>query len=187
MFQVDHVRPVLVEGATLSGANPTTSKTGSVSIGKSSQYLQELHEKVWACLQEISATGPRSGSKGSRWAADQEAILPQRQPKDKNKVIKTLINSFKYPRKGPGQMWEAARRRPGRSVARLRWAAKSWAANTTTPLDLEDAYQISRECARAESSMSFIRPEREIVNGLQPAVSDQASMRERLKIATFSP
>ena len=26
---------------------------------------------------------------------------------DRSKVIKTLIDSFRYPRKGPGMMWEA--------------------------------------------------------------------------------
>jgi len=34
--------------------------------------------------------------------------LPQRSSNgDRTKVIKTLINSFRYPRKGPGMMWEA--------------------------------------------------------------------------------
>ena len=38
---------------------------------------------------------------------------PQRPPaeaasrKDKSKVIKTLIDTFRYPRRGPGMMWEA--------------------------------------------------------------------------------
>src|SRR5205823_10570725 len=32
--------------------------------------------------------------------------ISQRRPKDSSKVIKTLINSFKYPRRGPGMMWE---------------------------------------------------------------------------------
>src|SRR5204863_145115 len=42
-------------------------------------------------------------------SAIKNALLPQRSSNgDRTKVIKTLINSFRYPRKGPGMMWEAA-------------------------------------------------------------------------------
>src|SRR5207249_11174875 len=41
-------------------------------------------------------------------SAIKNALLRQRSPNgDRTKVIKTLINSFRYPRKGPGMMWEA--------------------------------------------------------------------------------
>src|SRR5206468_2805158 len=41
-------------------------------------------------------------------SAIKNALLPQRSSNgDRTKVIKTLINSFRYPRKGPGMMWEA--------------------------------------------------------------------------------
>jgi hypothetical protein len=39
------------------------------------------------------------------------ALLPKREPKDRSKQIKTLIGSFRYPRKGPGMMWESAAQR----------------------------------------------------------------------------
>jgi protoporphyrinogen oxidase len=35
------------------------------------------------------------------------ALLPKRAPKDRSDVVKTLIDSFRYPRRGPGMLWEA--------------------------------------------------------------------------------
>ena len=40
-----------------------------------------------------------------------KALLPARKPKAGEPVVKTLIESFQYPRKGPGMMWEAAARK----------------------------------------------------------------------------
>src|SRR5262249_14085709 len=38
--------------------------------------------------------------------AIRNALFPQK-PKSRGQVIKTLIDTFRYPRKGPGMMWEA--------------------------------------------------------------------------------
>jgi protoporphyrinogen oxidase len=58
-------------------------------------------------LPEISADWAAQRIKGlSLGSAIKNALFPQRRPKDSSKVIKTLINSFKYPRRGPGMMWE---------------------------------------------------------------------------------
>src|SRR5204863_2729157 len=40
-------------------------------------------------------------------SAIKNALIPQHYNGDRSKVIKTLINSFRYPRRGPGMMWEA--------------------------------------------------------------------------------
>ena len=72
-------------------------------------FFKSYTEKVWGMsCKEISADWAAQRIKGlSLGSAIKNALLPQRQPKDSSKVIKTLINSFKYPRKGPGMMWEA--------------------------------------------------------------------------------
>src|SRR5438270_10446347 len=59
--------------------------------------------------KEISADWAAQRIRGlSLGSAIKNALLPQRSPNgDRTKVIKTLINSFRYPRKGPGMMWEA--------------------------------------------------------------------------------
>src|SRR5260370_28147568 len=57
---------------------------------------------------EISADWAAQRIKGlSLGSAIKNALLPQRYNGDRTKVIKTLINSFRYPRRGPGMMWEA--------------------------------------------------------------------------------
>src|ERR671925_1204713 len=72
-------------------------------------FFKSYTEKVWGMsCKEISADWAAQRIKGvSLGSAIKNAIFPQRQPKDPSKVIKTLINSFRYPRRGPGMMWEA--------------------------------------------------------------------------------
>src|SRR5947209_3482468 len=72
-------------------------------------FFKSYTEKVWGMsCKEISADWAAQRIKGlSLGSAIKNALFPKKQPKDSSKVIKTLINSFKYPRKGPGMMWEA--------------------------------------------------------------------------------
>ena len=67
-------------------------------------FFKSYTEKVWGMsCKDISADWAAQRIKGlSLGSAIKNALLPQRQPKDKTKVIKTLINSFKYPRKVRG-------------------------------------------------------------------------------------
>src|SRR5438067_736218 len=71
-------------------------------------FFKSYTEKVWGMsCREISADWAAQRIKGlSLGSAIRNALFPQRRPKDSSKVIKTLINSFKYPRRGPGMMWE---------------------------------------------------------------------------------
>ncbi len=72
-------------------------------------FFKSYTEKVWGMsCRDISADWAAQRIKGlSLGSAIRNALFPQRAPRDKSKVIKTLINSFRYPRKGPGMMWEA--------------------------------------------------------------------------------
>ena len=72
-------------------------------------FFKTYTEKVWG----ISCTEIRA-----EWAAQRiqglslaRAILSATALNRRNADIKTLIHTFKYPRYGPGQMWEAARDR----------------------------------------------------------------------------
>jgi protoporphyrinogen oxidase len=71
-------------------------------------FFKTYTEKVWGMsCKEISADWAAQRIKGlSLASAIKNAILPQKQPKDRSQVIKTLIDTFRYPRKGPGMMWE---------------------------------------------------------------------------------
>ncbi len=72
-------------------------------------FFKSYTEKVWGMsCREISADWAAQRIRGlSLGSAIKNALLPQRYNGDRTKVIKTLINSFRYPRRGPGMMWEA--------------------------------------------------------------------------------
>jgi protoporphyrinogen oxidase len=77
-------------------------------------FFRTYTEKVWGMsCDEISADWAAQRIKGldlgvAVMNALKKALLPARKPKAGEPVVKTLIESFEYPRKGPGMMWEAA-------------------------------------------------------------------------------
>src|SRR5271169_2764229 len=72
-------------------------------------FFKTYTEKVWGMkCTEISADWAAQRIKGlSLGSAIKHAILPKGKPKDRSQVVKTLIDTFRYPRLGPGMMWEA--------------------------------------------------------------------------------
>ncbi len=71
-------------------------------------FFKTYTEKVWGMkCNEISSDWAAQRIKGLSLAtAIWNALIPQRSKG--GATIKTLIDSFRYPRLGPGQMWEAA-------------------------------------------------------------------------------
>jgi len=76
-------------------------------------FFKTYTEKVWGMdCGEISADWAAQRIKGlNLYQAIIQSFGVGKAPKSKDAVIKTLINSFRYPRLGPGQMWERARDR----------------------------------------------------------------------------
>ncbi|MBA3825003.1 MAG: NAD(P)/FAD-dependent oxidoreductase [Ktedonobacterales bacterium] len=73
-------------------------------------FFKTYTEKVWGISsKELSADWAAQRIKGLNMIeAIKSALLPQKKKKG-GEVIKTLIDQFRYPRLGPGQMWETAR------------------------------------------------------------------------------
>ena len=78
-------------------------------------FFKSYTEKVWGMpCSQISADWAAQRIKGlSLSKAARHALLPKRQAaknhdQPRTDVIKTLITSFRYPRLGPGMLWEAA-------------------------------------------------------------------------------
>jgi len=77
-------------------------------------FFKTYTEKVWGMsCDEISADWAAQRIKGlDLWSAMANAlrrsISAEPVPSKDGTVIKTLIESFEYPRRGPGMMWEAA-------------------------------------------------------------------------------
>ena len=112
-------------------------------------FFKTYTEKVWGMsCDEISADWAAQRIKGLDLASAVINALTRslglgKAPKDGGDQIKTLIESFRYPRKGPGMMWEAAAAKisaqGGRidmdeSLETMRWdqAAKLWTVTSVS-------------------------------------------------------
>jgi len=70
-------------------------------------FFKTYTEKVWGIpCNEISAEWAAQRIKGLSLLSALKNALITSQPKNKSNIIKTLIDSFEYPEKGPGMMWE---------------------------------------------------------------------------------
>src|SRR5207237_4973279 len=128
--------------------------------------------------KEFSAGWPVHRIRGlSLGSAIKNALLPQRSSNgDRTKVIKTLIDSFRYPRKGPGMMWEACAEKVKamggkiEMAARVNGCAYDEATSTwTVQFKGRDGNVQSVEAEQVISSA----PMRELVCGIRPEVSDR--------------
>ncbi len=70
-------------------------------------FFKTYTEKVWGMsTKELSADWAAQRIKGlNLLEAIKNALLPQK-PKKGDAVITTLIDEFRYPRRGPGELWE---------------------------------------------------------------------------------
>ena len=94
-------------------------------------FFKTYTEKVWGIsTRELSADWAAQRIKSlDLWVVIRSAVLPRRKATKRGEIVTTLIDRFRYPRFGPGQMWErvaeftATRGRPvllGRAVSRVR-------------------------------------------------------------------
>jgi protoporphyrinogen oxidase len=137
-------------------------------------FFKTYTEKVWGMsCDDISADWAAQRIKGLSLGA---AILDGMRRslglrKNDGAGAKTLIESFRYPRRGPGMMWEAAARKMqemggrllmGRSVTALRYdeAAKLWVVAASRQDGEIETY-------RARNVMSSA-PLRDLVNAIEP-------------------
>jgi protoporphyrinogen oxidase len=76
-------------------------------------FFKTYTEKVWGMrCDEISADWAAQRIQGLSLAgAIWSSLFPKKQNPSRSQTIKTLINSFRYPRLGPGMMWEEAAQR----------------------------------------------------------------------------
>ena len=142
-------------------------------------FFKSYTEKVWGMsCKEISADWAAQRIKGlSLGSAIKNALLPQRGPKDRTKVIKTLINSFRYPRKGPGMMWEACAEKTRALGGQIEMGCRVTGCSydeiaSTWQVQFKDR-EGNTQTLEAEHVISSA-PMRELVRGLSPRVSDRA-------------
>jgi protoporphyrinogen oxidase len=142
-------------------------------------FFKTYTEKVWGMsCKEISADWAAQRIQGlSLTAAVLNALLPRRKSQDRGRVIKTLIDSFRYPRQGPGMMWEACAEKVralggviemGRRVTGCAYDGKDelWAVT----------HEDSRHNTRTATARHLISsaPLRQLAHALTPRLSAQA-------------
>jgi protoporphyrinogen oxidase len=154
-------------------------------------FFKSYTEKVWGMsCKEISADWAAQRIKGlSLGSAIKNALFPQRQSKDRTKVIKTLINSFRYPRKGPGMMWEACAGKVKAIGGKVEMGCKVVGCSYDEPTSTWSVQFEDRQGAvqkiEAEHVISSA-PMRSLILGLSPQVSERAlRAAERLKYRDF--
>src|SRR6266481_4282937 len=154
-------------------------------------FFKSYTEKVWGMsCKEISADWAAQRIRGlSLGSAIKNALIPQRYNGDRSKVIKTLINSFRYPRRGPGMMWEVCVQKMQARGGRLEMACRVTRCSydeTSGNWTVEYKNQLDQmQTIEAEHVISSA-PMRELVCGLSPAVSERTKRAaESLKYRDF--
>jgi len=142
-------------------------------------FFKTYTEKVWGMsCKEISADWAAQRIKGlSLGSAIKNAVLPRHRARDRTHVVKTLIDTFRYPRLGPGMMWETCARKVrsrggevllGRSVVGCRFDAETttWTVTARTADGRLEEYN-------GEHVISSM-PVRQLIAGLEPRLPDNA-------------
>jgi protoporphyrinogen oxidase len=150
-------------------------------------FFKTYTEKVWGMsCDEISADWAAQRIKGlDLWSAMSNALRNQLMPAKKGpatdangEIIKTLIDSFQYPRRGPGMMWDAAARKVrerdgeihmGTTLESLRWdkVRARWSITAKTAQGEPKTFTARHVISSA--------PIRELLAGMSPAPDCKAA------------
>lgn len=153
-------------------------------------FFRTYTEKVWgmAC-NKISADWAAQRIKGlSLSQAIKHALIPQSGKKPREQVIKTLIDSFRYPRRGPGMLWEAAAAKIERQGGEIRKGLK---VVTITPEDDASWTVVAEDQAGARHAFHATHvistmPMRELCHAIQPRLDgDTLAAADALKYRDF--
>ncbi|MGH7921638.1 MAG: NAD(P)/FAD-dependent oxidoreductase, partial [Candidatus Dormibacteraceae bacterium] len=157
-------------------------------------FFKTYNEKVWGMpANEISADFAAQRIKGlDMKQLILSALRPNHGHGSDGGVIKTLIDSFRYPRLGPGELWERVAAdlaaggypvRLGREVVRV-----CWERGRVTRVVTRDAHGVGEATAGAEFVSTM--PIRDLVRALDPVPPDevreaarQLSYRDFLTVA----
>jgi protoporphyrinogen oxidase len=159
-------------------------------------FFKTYTEKVWGMsCDEISADWAAQRIKGlDLWSAMSNALRNQLMPAKKGpatnangEIIKTLIDSFQYPRRGPGMMWDAAARKVrerdgeihmGTTLESLRWdkVRARWSITAKTVQGEPKSFTARHVISSA--------PIRELLAGMSPAPDCKAAA-DKLRYRDF--
>ena len=145
-------------------------------------FFRTYTEKVWGMnCREISADWAAQRIRGlSLGKAILHGLLPKRPPRDRTRVVKTLLDTFRYPRLGPGMMWEAAGKRVlelggeirmGRRVTGLRLDGATWSVTCGPAGGATETHEAEHVVSSA--------PMREVIGSLEPPPAPEVAAAAR--------
>ncbi|HXC48472.1 MAG TPA: NAD(P)/FAD-dependent oxidoreductase [Candidatus Sulfotelmatobacter sp.] len=142
-------------------------------------FFKTYTEKVWGMsCKEISADWAAQRIKGlTLGGAIRDGLRSKRKPVNRAEAVKTLMNTFRYPRLGPGMMWEACAEKVrslggevllGRSVVACHFdtGSSAWTVTART----EDGATKEFRGEHLVSSM----PMRQLVGQIEPRLPEAA-------------
>jgi protoporphyrinogen oxidase len=154
-------------------------------------FFRTYTEKVWGMsCKEISADWAAQRIKGlSLGSAIRNALLPNRASKQKSAIIKTLIDSFRYPRKGPGMIWEACARRVRELGGAIRMGEKVVGCSLDAGRREWTVTHVDRAGARHQTRAAHVissAPLRELALGITPRLEEETrTAASRLRYRDF--
>lgn len=151
-------------------------------------FFKTYTEKVWGMpCHEISADWAAQRIKGlSLWKAILNALFSRK--KEKSEMIKTLVDTFEYPRLGPGQMWERTRDDIVAAGSEVHMGEEVVAINTIgdSVISVTTRNAAGEETDRAGEQFIVSLPLQEAALAFYPALPDEAiAAAKRLKYRDF--
>jgi protoporphyrinogen oxidase len=142
-------------------------------------FFKTYTEKVWGMsCKDISADWAAQRIKGlSLKTAILHALLPQRKPRNRGEVIKTLVDTFRYPRKGPGMLWETCAEKTRAMGGAVLMGHRVIGCAYDTDLGL---WTVTHEDTEQKQHRTYAHhvissaPIRQIIPSIQPRLSDAA-------------
>jgi protoporphyrinogen oxidase len=153
-------------------------------------FFKTYTEKVWGMsCREISADWAAQRIKGLSLRTALLSALSSKSPAgDRSAVVKTLIDTFRYPRLGPGMMWEACAEKVENGGGRLLMGRR---VERVAKLD-SGRYRVEhagRDGERAALEVDHVvssAPLSEVVRSLEPRPSEEAiAAASRLRYRDF--
>jgi protoporphyrinogen oxidase len=140
-------------------------------------FFKTYTEKVWGIsTKNLSADWAAQRIKSlDLWVVIRSALLPRRGARKRGEIVTTLIDRFRYPRLGPGQMWErvaeisASKGHPvllGETVTRICRVGEAVTAVVTADTD-------GRTHTHTGTDFISSIPIRELVNRLDPPAPER--------------
>lgn len=137
-------------------------------------FFKTYTEKVWGIpCNEISADWAAQRIKGLSLISTIKNALLSAHSQNKSDVIKTLIDAFDYPEKGPGQMWELVAQsiQDKGSILKMRSSVERivWGDGKVTALEIE--VEGKKETVLGSDFISSM-PMQELVRKMDPPPPD---------------